>query len=67
MDLYGVDAKTCEIFSVMAFEHYSTVAARLALGEGVSRETVAMSLRNLADAIETQDCAEDMSPIDPLA
>jgi hypothetical protein len=49
----------------MAFHHYSTVIARTALGEGVSREFVAHSLRTLADAIETQDCAEDMSPIYP--
>jgi hypothetical protein len=65
MELYGVKKEICETFSIMAFHHYSTVIARTALGEGVSREFVAHSLRTLADAIETQDCAEDMSPIDP--
>lgn len=46
------------------FEYNSTLAAKIALGHGVDRETVAMVLRSLADAIETQDCAENMSPID---
>jgi hypothetical protein len=42
----------------------TTLAARLALGNGLSRADVAISLESLAAAIRTQDCAEDMSAID---
>jgi hypothetical protein len=41
----------------------TTLTARLALGNGLSREDVAGSLESLAAAIRTQDCAEDMSAI----
>jgi hypothetical protein len=41
----------------------TTLAARLALGNGLSRGDVAMSLESLAAAIRTEDCAEDMSAI----
>jgi hypothetical protein len=54
----------CDVHLAMdIFNYNSTVAAKMALGEGIDRETVAACLRSLADAIETQDCAEDMSPI----
>jgi hypothetical protein len=50
-------------FALNLFEYNSTVAARIALGHGIDRETVAAILHSLADAILTQDCAESMSPI----
>jgi hypothetical protein len=40
------------------------VAARCALGDGIPAATVAIALREMADAIDgTSDVAEDMSPI----
>lgn len=39
------------------------LASRCALGDGLSRAEVAQMLRDEAYAIETQDVAEDMSPI----
>lgn len=39
------------------------LAARTALGDGLDRHSVAEVLRSEAYAIETQDVAEDMSPI----
>jgi hypothetical protein len=50
-------------FAMSHFEYCTTLDARVALGHGMTRETVALILRSIADAIETQDCAEDMSPI----
>lgn len=51
-------------FALNLFEYNSTVAARIALGHGINRETVSAILHSLADAILTQDCAESMSPVD---
>jgi hypothetical protein len=68
MDLYGVDKKTCDMFSRMAFDHSITVLARLALGEGLSRADVAEALKGVAFAIEKPgEVAENMSAIDPEA
>jgi hypothetical protein len=39
------------------------LAARCALGDGLSREEVFRVLTGEAQAILNQDCAEDMSPI----
>jgi hypothetical protein len=50
-------------FALGLFEFNATLAARIALGHGIDRETVAAILHSLADAIRTQDCAEDMSPV----
>jgi len=47
----------------LLFNRAAEVAARCALGDGLTRQSVAIALRDLADAIETQDCAEDMSKI----
>jgi hypothetical protein len=40
-----------------------TTIARIALGDGISRAEAAEVLKAAAYAIETQDVAEDMSPI----
>jgi hypothetical protein len=54
----------CDVHLAMdMFSYNTTVAAKMALGEGIDRETVAALLHSLAEAIRTQDCAEDMSPI----
>lgn len=45
------------------FNYNTTLAARSALGDGMTREEVASQLESLAAAIRTQDCAENMSPI----
>jgi hypothetical protein len=39
------------------------LASRCALGDGLTRAEVAQALRDEAYAIETQDVAEDTSPI----
>jgi hypothetical protein len=52
-----------DCFAMNLFEYNSTLSARVALGHGLDRETVAAVLHTLADAILTQDCAESMSPI----
>jgi hypothetical protein len=39
------------------------VAARCALGDGLSRAEVGQALEALSVAIQTRDCAEDMSPL----
>jgi hypothetical protein len=51
-------------FALNLFEFNTTLAARVALGHGIDRETVAAILHSLAEAIRTQDCAESMSPVD---
>jgi hypothetical protein len=50
-------------FALRVFEFNSTLAARIALGHGIDRETVGAILHSLADAIITEDCAENMSPV----
>jgi hypothetical protein len=50
-------------FALGLLEFNATLAARIALGHGIDRNTVAAVLRDLAYAIETQDVAEDMSPV----
>jgi hypothetical protein len=50
-------------FALNLFEYNTTLAARVALGHGIDRETVAAVLHSLAEAIRTQDCAESMSPV----
>jgi hypothetical protein len=52
-----------ERFALHLFECNSTLEARIALGRGLDRETVAAILHSLAEAIRTQDCAESMSPV----
>ena len=47
----------------LLLDRVTGLAARTALGDGLSRNVVAQTLRELADAIEFQQCAEDMSPI----
>jgi hypothetical protein len=54
------------VSSDVAYELLNTAvdtAARLALGDGLSREEVGAVLDSLAYAIRTQDVAEDMSPL----
>jgi hypothetical protein len=52
-------------FAWNLFEYNTTLAAKLAVGHGVEREKVAMSLHSLADAIANPtSVAEDMRPID---
>jgi hypothetical protein len=50
-------------FALGLFEFNATLNARIALGHGIDRDTVSMVLRSLADAIEFQDVAENMSPV----
>jgi hypothetical protein len=52
-----------DAFALNLFEFNTTLSARVAIGHGIDRETVASVLRTLADAILTQDCAESMSPV----
>jgi hypothetical protein len=52
-----------ESTAVIILSRMVGLASRTALGDGLTRETVAMILRDEANAILTQDCAEDMSPI----
>jgi hypothetical protein len=49
--------------AILMLQRSSELAARIALGDGITRQMVAIILHDLAAAIETQDCAEDMSPI----
>jgi hypothetical protein len=51
-------------FALNHFEYCVTLDARLALGHGIDRETVAAILHSLAEAIRTQDCAENMDAVD---
>lgn len=53
-----------KIVAMNVFEYNSTLAARAALGHGISRDEIALSLESLAYAIRTQDVAESMYPID---
>jgi hypothetical protein len=55
-----------EEFARNLFNYNVTIAARLAIGHGIDRPDVATWLRDLAYAIETQDVAEDMSPVDDI-
>jgi hypothetical protein len=57
------EAHERKAFALGLLEFNSTLAARIALGHGIDRETVGACLRDLAYAIETQDVAEDMSPV----
>jgi hypothetical protein len=50
-------------FAMNLFEYNITLSARVALGHGMDRTTVASILFSLAQAIETQNCAESMSPV----
>ena len=65
LSLYGVSDDKVKTIAMMSFEHHCSTISRLAVGEGLERHSVAESLRLIADAIEFQDCAEDMSPIIP--
>lgn len=65
LSLYGVSDEHVRAIALMSFEHHCSAISRLAVGEGLDRHSVAESLRLIADAIEFQDCAEDMSPITP--
>ena len=47
----------------LMLQRYTELAARTALGDGLDRDEVAQALETLANAIRTEDCAEDMSPI----
>lgn len=49
--------------AMLILQRAATVAARCAIGDGLDRTSVALVLHDLANAIETQDCAEDMSKI----
>lgn len=53
-----------EELAMHLFNYNTTLAARLALGHGIDKETVAESLRSLAYAIETGDVAESMYAVD---
>lgn len=56
----GVDERT----AVLILQQGADAVSRIALGNGLPRETVAFYLRTLADAIEDPgSVAEDMSPI----
>jgi hypothetical protein len=50
-------------FALGLFEFNATLAARIALGHGIDRNTVSAVLRSLADGIEFRDVAEDMSAV----
>lgn len=50
--------------AILMLQRSSGLAARIALGDGVSRSMVAICLHELAEAIEDPSTvAEDMSPI----
>lgn len=50
--------------AILMLQRGTEVAARIALGDGISRQMVAIVLRDLADAIEDpSSVAEDMSPL----
>lgn len=50
--------------AILMLQRYAEIAARVALGDGVSRQMVSIILHTLADAIEDpSSVAEDMSPI----
>lgn len=56
----GVNEETAKLM----LQQGADTVARVALGNGLDRETVAFYLRTLADAIEDPgSVAEDMSPI----
>jgi hypothetical protein len=54
---------TPEGFAQDLFSYNISLAARMALGHGISNETVAELLEGMAAAVRTGDCAEDTSPI----
>jgi len=57
------DTSVTEHEAVLILQRLLALASRTAVGDGLPRAAVAEILRSEADAIETQDCAEDMSPI----
>jgi len=62
MGTQGDDARELSV-AFLLLHRGLEVAARCALGDGLTRHDVSEVLRSLAYAIETQDVAEDMSAI----
>lgn len=58
------DTSVTEHEAVQMLQRFVTMAARTALGDGLTEQDVASILRSEADAIDgTADVAEDQSPI----
>jgi 3-deoxy-D-arabino-heptulosonate 7-phosphate (DAHP) synthase class II len=59
-DLEIRSQKEIERTAMNLLMYNTTIAARLAQGHGIDKETVAMVLEDLAHAVRTGDCAERM-------